>query len=466
MVFSFSPRLRVLRALALILTLASTYSVYAQIDVQSKTLPNGLTVYVKEDHRAPVLISMVWYKVGSSYESNGSTGISHLLEHMMFKGTPQYGLGVFDNLVTQNGGQSNAFTSTDFTAYFEQLSADKLPLAFDLESDRMRHLNLFQKDFDEEVKVVREERRMRTDNDPMAKLYEQFRSQAFVALPYHNPTVGWPADLDNVKVEDLRQWYQRWYAPNNAIVVVVGDVKADQVFALAEKYFGPLKPSILPAAKAQKELANPGLRQLSLKLPAQIPALLIAYNTPSALTDKNSIDPYALEVLSSILGGSDSARLSQNLVRHQELASSVDTDYDIYARLGTVFLIQAIPQRGVSIDRLKQAVQAQIKLLQDKPVSQAELEKVKRAVIADNVYQQDALDEMAGTIGSLIAVGSDWHEIDHSVTQIQKVSAADVQRVAQQYLVDNQETIGQLIPIASPSNALQTTPTAGDAYVR
>ena len=441
-------------------------SIFAQTTFQQKTLPNGLTIYVKEDHRAPVLISEVWYKVGGSYESNGKTGISHLLEHMMYKGTPKYGLGEFSHLIAENGGKENAFTYDDFTAYYQQLAADKLPLAFELEADRMRHLNLNAADFNEEIKVVREERRWRTDNNPIGRMSEQFLSQAYVALPYHTPTVGWPADLQNITVEDLRAWYQRWYAPNNAFIVVVGDVKADEVFNLAQKYFGPLKPLSLAPAKPQQELVNPGSRRINLCIPAQVPLLMIGYNVPTVISDKNSIDPYVLDVLSNILAGGNSARLPHNVVRHQELASSVNVDYELYKRFSSLFVIEAVPQQGVSIETLEKTIRTQIKLLQQKPVNAEELARVKRNVIANNIYQQDSIEDLAETVGTITAVGGNWREIDNYVTQVQKVTPQDVQRVAQQYLVPAQETVGVLTPL--PFNAqdvAQPSPT-GESYVR
>lgn len=462
----FDLSLKALRAGLCCSLLLLSGSIFAQTTFQQKTLSNGLTIYVKEDHRAPVLITEVWYKVGSSYESTGDTGISHLLEHMMFKGTPKHGLGEFSRLIAENGGQENAFTYDDFTAYYQQLAADKLPLSFELEADRMRHLNLNAADFNEEIKVVREERRWRTDNDPQGKMTEQFLSQAYVALPYHNPTVGWPADLQNITVEDLRAWYQRWYVPNNAFIVVVGDVKANDVFNLAEKYFGPLKPMTLPAAKPQQELVNPGSRRINLSIPAQVPMLMVGYNIPTVISAKNSIDPYALDVLSNILAGGDSARLPKNLVRKDELASSVNVSYELYKRFSSVFVIQAVPQKGVSIDTLEKAIRAQIKTLQQKPVSGEELARVKRNVMADNVYQQDSIENLAQLAGIITAVGSDWREIDNYVKEVQKVTSQDIQRVAQQYLVTTQETVGVLTPLPTTNVTTQSSSSNGESYVR
>ena len=222
----------------------------AETKVSEHVLGNGLKVLVKEDHRSPVAVSQVWYKVGSSYEPGGITGISHMLEHMMFKGTDKHAPGEFSRIIAENGGEENAFTGTDYTAYFQTMEASRLAVSFELEADRMRNLHLLPDELKKELQVVTEERRMRTDDNPQAKMQEHFNAMAYTNSPYKNPVIGWPSDIENYKVEDLQAWYQRWYAPNNATLVVVGDVQPKAVFALAEKYFGPLKPSELKADKA------------------------------------------------------------------------------------------------------------------------------------------------------------------------------------------------------------------------
>ncbi|HDJ86948.1 MAG TPA: insulinase family protein, partial [Chromatiales bacterium] len=208
--------------------------------VHEYRLDNGLRVLVKEDHRAPVVVSQVWYKVGSGDEHGGITGISHALEHMMFQGTAKHPAGEFSRIVAANGGRENAFTGRDYTAYFQLLAKDRLPVSFELESDRMRNLSLKEADFRKEIQVVMEERRLRTDDNPQALTYERFNAAAFVSSPYHHPVIGWMDDLRNLKIGDLRAWYRRWYAPNNATLVVVGDVDPQAVLRLAERYFGPL----------------------------------------------------------------------------------------------------------------------------------------------------------------------------------------------------------------------------------
>jgi zinc protease len=219
------------------------------------TLDNGLKVVVREDHRAPVVVSQIWYKVGSSYEAPGQTGLSHALEHMMFKGTEKIGPGEASLILRDLGAEENAFTSDDFTAYYQVLARDRLGVAFELEADRMANLRLPADEFTREIEVIKEERRMRTDDKPMSKAYERFKTIAYLASGYHTPTIGWMADLERMKVEELRHWYKSWYVPNNATLVVVGDVTPGEVKTLAQRYFGPIAKRDVPPAKIPLELA-------------------------------------------------------------------------------------------------------------------------------------------------------------------------------------------------------------------
>jgi len=418
----------------------------ATVKIEEFKLPNGLTVLVKPDHRAPVVISEVWYKVGSSYEHNGLTGLSHALEHMMFKGTAKYPNGAFLKLIAENGGQENAFTSHDYTGYYEELATDKLPLSFKLEADRMRNLSIKADDFAREIQVVQEERRLRIDNNPQAKTYERFLAAAFITNPYRQPVVGWPADLENMTAEDLRSWYKTWYAPNNAYLIVVGDVEPKKVFALAKKYFGPLKPSQLPIIKPHENLSPLGQRTVVVKTAAKLPLLLMGYNTPSFISTDNKQDTYALEVLAAILGGSNSSRLEQKLVRQDKTASFISVDYDLYSRLPGLFTIAAIPTNDHSVANLQQAIIKQIKQIKAKPVSHAELQRIKAQVIANNVYMQDSIATQASLIGKLVSAGATWNEINNYSEHIQKIIALDIQQVAKKYLIADSLTVTELKP--------------------
>ncbi|WP_455197976.1 M16 family metallopeptidase, partial [Kaarinaea lacus] len=283
--------------------------------VHEYRLANGLKILVKEDHRAPVVVSQIWYKAGSSYEHNGSTGVAHVLEHMMFKGTQKLGPNEFSKIISANGGRENAFTGKDYTAYFQQLEKSRLPISFELEADRMANLKLRAEDFEKEVKVVMEERRMRTDDKPRSLTYEHFIATAFVNSPYHHPIIGWMNDLENMTVDDMRQWYSNWYAPNNATLVVVGDVDPQQVLTLAREHYGKIPPGKVPDIKPQQEVEQNGIRRIVVKEPAQLSYLLMGYKVPVLKTAENDWEPYALEMLAHVLDGSDSSRFNRELIR-------------------------------------------------------------------------------------------------------------------------------------------------------
>ncbi len=411
------------------------------------TLDNGLKVIVKEDHRAPVVLSEIWYKVGSSYEPDGITGISHALEHMMFQGTAKYPETSFFNTIAENGGEQNAFTTADYTAYYQQLAKEKLALSFELEADRMQNLSLKSENFDKEIKVVQEERRLRTDNNPIAQAYERFQAAAYIANPYHHPVVGWASDLQHMNIQNVRDWYHSWYGPNNATLVVVGDVKPAEVKALAEKYFGHIKPIKTPEVKPVAALAPLGTREVNVNVPANLPYLMMGYNVDSLATSKDKWESYALEVLSGILSGSDSARLPKQLVRQQQIATQADTDYGLYSRLPTLFGFYGIPAQGHDMADLKQAFLQQIKTLQEQPVTKAELDRVKAMTIANKIYAQDSATYQAFLIGSLESVGLSWRDIDNYAKQINAVTPEQVQAVAKKYLVPERLTIAKLKPL-------------------
>lgn len=431
---------------------AAAFAVNAQ-DTSPATheyrLANGLKLIVREDHRAPVVVSQVWYKVGSSYENNGATGLSHVLEHMMFKGTRKHGPNQFSRIIAQNGGRENAFTGRDYTAYFQQLEKGRLAVSFELEADRMRNLKLNQEEFAKEVRVVMEERRLRTDDDPEALTYEQFNAAAFHNNPYRIPVIGWMGDLENLRVADLQTWYKTWYAPNNATLVVVGDVQPDAVFKLAKKYFGALKPASLPALKPHSEPEQIGLRRITVKAPAELPYLLMGYPAPvlKSVSASDAWEPYALEMLSALLSGGDSARLAKHLVRDQKIAANASAGYNLTARLPDMFMIDGTPARGRTIDELEQALRGEIKRLQDEPVSEAELARIKTQVVANEIYQRDSTFAQAMQIGTLETVGLNWRLMDSYVEKITAVTAQQVQQVARKYLIDDRLTIAVLEPL-------------------
>jgi len=412
-------------------------------------LDNGLQLIVKPDHRAPVVVSQVWYKVGSSYEHNGITGISHQLEHMMFKGTKTLGVNEFSKIIAKNGGSENAFTGRDYTAYFQTLEKDRLDVSFRLEADRMRNLIIDPAELEKEHSVVAEERRMRTDDDPDALLREAFNAAAFVNSPYDHPVIGWMSDIMNYEADDLREWYTKWYAPNNATVVVVGDVEPEAVYQLAKKYFGPLKPEKIASLKPQIEIEQIGKRTLIINAPAELPALILGWKVPvvKTIAEADVWEPYALEMITGILDGGDSARFSRYLVRGSEVAAGVGTGYNLFARLADVFMVAGTPATGKTIADLEAAIMQQILRLQTELVSEAELKRVQAQVVASAVYERDSVFYQAMQIGMLETVGLDWRLTDEYVAHIKQVTPEQVQAVAKKYFQDIGLTRGELVPL-------------------
>jgi zinc protease len=415
--------------------------------VHEYTFDNGLKLLVKEDHRAPVVVSQVWYKVGSSYEHDGYTGLSHALEHMMFKGTRKHPGGEFSRIVSENGGRENAFTGRDYTTYFQQLEKSRLPISFELEADRMRNLTLPADEFAKELKVVEEERRLRTEDNPEAFTEEQFNAAAFVTSPYHHPVIGWMNDLDAMQVADLRDWYRTWYAPNNATVVVVGDVDPAAVYQLARKYFGALKSSPMPVQKPRQEIEQNGERRITVKAPAQLPYVVMGYKVPVLRTATDDSEAYALEVLAGVLDGGDSARIPRHLIRDSQIAASASAGYNPYSRLADLFTLDGTPAPGHDIAELEQALRQQVQRLRDEPVTAAELDRIKTQVIAADVYQQDSVFYQAMQLGMLETVGLDWRLADEYVARVRAVTAEQVQAVARKYLTPDRLTVAVLDPL-------------------
>lgn len=420
-------------------------------DVSEFKLDNGLKLIVKEDHRAPVVVSQVWYKVGSSYEHNGITGISHVLEHMMFKGTENLEPNEFSQIIAENGGEQNAFTGRDYTAYFQKLHKDRLEVSFKHEADRMRHLIIDADELLKEREVVAEERRMRTDDNPQSLLRESFNAAAFMSSPYHHPVIGWMSDINHYEADDLRAWYQKWYAPNNATVVVAGDVEHKAVLDLAKKYFGPLKSEQIGSLKPQIEVEQKGLREIKVEAPAELPYLMMGWKIPVVATvrEENAWEPYALEVLAGILDGGNSARFAKELVREQQVATSVGAGNSLFSRLKDLFLVAGTPANGKSVDELKQAVFEQIDLIKNELVTQEELDRVKAQVVAEAVYERDSVFYQAMQIGMLETIGLNWKLSDQYVDNVKAVTAEQIQAVANKYFVDDKLTTAELVPLPS-----------------
>ena len=416
-------------------------------DTFESILPNGLKIIVKADARAPTVAHMVWYRAGSMDETNGTTGVAHVLEHMMFKGTRTVARGEFSRRVAAAGGRENAFTSRDYTAYFQQVHKSKLELVMQLEADRMANLQLTDAEFAKEIKVVMEERRLRTDDQPRALLYENLLAVAFKAHPYRVPVIGWMRDLETMTGEDARAWYRRWYAPNNAVLIVTGDVNAEDVVRLAKKYYGPIARKALPLRKAQDEPAQAGIRRVNLKAPAELPYIAMAWHAPRLVDIERDDDTYALDVLAGVLDGHDGARLSRNLVRGSRLASEAGAGYDNTARGPALFMLEGTPADGKSVEALEQALRGEVRRIADEGVSEEELKRVKAQVVAAQVYKRDSIFGQAMEIAQFEMTGLSHKQIDRALEKIRAVTAAQVKDVAGRYFGDDTLTVGTLTPL-------------------
>jgi zinc protease len=438
----------------------------ATANVHEYQLDNGLKILVKEDHRAPVVVSQVWYKVGSSYEHDGITGVSHALEHMMFKGTEKYPPGQFSRIISENGGRDNAFTGSDYTAYFQTLEKSRLHISFELEADRMRNLTLPEEEFLKEIEVVKEERRWRTEDKPQSYTYEISNATAFQTSPYRFPVIGWMQDLDNMTIEDLSAWYQKWYAPNNATLVVVGDVNSDEVFELAKKHFGPLPAGEPITMKVLNEVEQIGAKRVKVKRPAELPYLIMSYKTPviepGSEDDSNwSWEPYALEVLSGILDGGNSARIASRMIRGSEVAASADAGYRMASRLDNLFMFSGTPANGKSVHDLEVSFRKEILDVQTNPVTEEEMQRVKAQVISSDVYEKDSVFYQAMTLGTLETLGLSWKLADKYVERVNSITAEQVMEVAKKYLNDDHLTVAELDPLPMDSVQKRRPPAGG-----
>jgi zinc protease len=422
-------------------------SLAAAEPAQEFMLGNGMKIIVKEDHRAPTAAHMIWYRIGSMDELNGTTGVAHALEHMMFKGTKSLKPGEFSARVAALGGRENAFTSKDYTGYYQQIEKSRLEAVMALEADRMANLVFDKEEFSREIRVVMEERRLRTEDQPQGKLNEALNAAAFIAHPYHNPIVGWMDDLRNMTVDDARAWHDRWYAPNNATMVVTGDVDAQQVKALAEKHFGKITPKRIPVTKPQEEPVQEGIRRVTVKAPAENPYVALAFKAPTLRDVEKDDDVHALDVLSAVLDGFDNARLPARLVRTQRVANSVGASYSANARGPVLFVLDGVPAAGTSTEQLEKLLRDEVKRIAQEGVTEDELRRVKNQLIASQIYKRDSIFGQAMEIGVMEMTGISHRQIDRIIEKLGQVTAQQVQAVAAKYFNDDQLTVATLVPL-------------------
>lgn len=425
---------------------APLYAQDLHLETYEYKLENGLKVIVRIDQRAPVVTSQIWYKVGSSYEPNGLTGLSHLLEHMMFKGTPRYPEGEFAKQITSVGGELNAFTSYDFTGYYAVLPATYLPLSFELEADRMQNILLDNpEEFEREKQVVIEERRLRIDDVPSRVAFEQLMAATFTHNPYRQPIIGWASDLNNLSLEAAKNWYHTWYTPNNAILIVIGDVTPETVFNWAQQAFGHIPAHPVPAVITDEDTFY-NQKRVSVRIPAKLPHLYMAYPAPVMASTDTLWEPPALALLASILEGGNSARFAKTLVREKEVAVTASASYNPFMRQTNALVISAIPAQGKKLEELEAAIALEIDKLKTTLVSPAELERARNQFIADQIYKMDSIDTQAIEIGSLEAVNIPWKMLDEFIAHIQLITPEQIQAVAKKYFDIHKQTVTWLEP--------------------
>jgi len=417
-------------------------------------LENGLKVVIKEDHRAPVAMTQIWYRVGSADEPTDKGGISHVLEHMMFKGTTDVSSDDYERLIAKFGGINNAFTSYDYTGYYELFPANRMPLALELEADRMKNLTFDDKEFAKEHQVVMEERRQRTDDNPLAKAYESFRLLALPDSPKGESVIGPMSELESIKLSDLTNWYKTWYAPNNATLVIVGDVQPQDVLAQVKRYFGTLAPSDVPKRNAVTQKGFRGYQKVESEQAVQVPVLLMGYNVPSLVTAgaNDEKQAYALSLAQDVLDGGLSARLESRLIREQGLLTTVGTSYDLLDRGDGLFLIQATPREGVSLEQAQQAITSEIEKLKTDPIAADEISRAKTNTVTGLVYAQDSMEGQARMIGSLQSIGLDDRLLAKLPTKLDSISVDDIQAASKKYLVKNNLTVMHIVPPKEKQN--------------
>lgn len=436
------------------------------------TLTNGMTLIVKPDRRAPTAVHMVWLRVGSMDEVDGTSGVAHVLEHMLFKGTATLVPGEFSRRVAALGGRENAFTARDYTGYYQQIPSSRLDDVMRLEADRFANNQWADDEFKREIEVVKEERRLRTEDAPRALMSEAMNAVTFVASPYRRPIVGWMSDLDAMTPDDVRAFYRRWYTPANAAVVVAGDVDVDAVRALAEKHYGAIAARPLPERKPRLEPLQAGMRRLDFKAPAEQAYVSLAFKVPSlaqldapSANDAASNDALALTVLSAVLDGYSGARLDRALTQgNQRVADSAGAYNGLMGRGPQLFVLYGTPAQGRSAAEVEAALRAQVARVAQDGVSESELARVKTQWVASEVYKLDSVFNQARELGSYWAQGQPLDAGERTIARLRAVTAAQVQSVAARYFGDDQLTVATLLPQPVQPNRPARTPPAGSRH--
>lgn len=409
--------------------------------VQEAVLDNGLKILLLEDHKSPAVTFQVWYRVGGRNEKDGKSGLAHFLEHMLFKGTPTTGPEEYSRIIAKNGGRSNAFTTADMTVYFATMSRDKIHIQLELEADRMANALLGDTYFEPEKKVIQEERRLRTEDNPGSALYELAASVAYTIHPYRRPVVGWMEDIQALSRQDMVDFYKLYYAPNNAVIVMVGAFDSADMLGRIKSAFGKIPRGAEPPKLSVVEPPQRGEKRVSLKKEAELPILLLFHHAPNL----HHGDSFALDLLSMVLAGGKSARLYQELVYRKQWVRGIDADYSAVSMDATGFALSAQLLPGVQLAQVEREIERQLDRVKTELVSERELRKAKNQIEAAFIFAQDSIFGQAMKLGYYEMVGG-WRLVDGYLDGLRKVSREDLRRVAQKYLHADNRTVGTLIP--------------------
>ena len=428
--------------ISLVVSLVLVSGTVHATNVREFVLDNGLKVLMLEDHKSPAVTFQVWYRAGSRNEKDGKSGLAHFLEHMMFKGTPKTQPEEYSRIIAKNGGRSNAFTSTDVTVYFATMSRDKIGIQLELEAERMTQALLSEKYFEPEKKVIQEERRLRTEDNPVSALAEVANAVAYTVHPYRRPIIGWMDDIQNLTRQDMLEFYRQYYSPNNAFIVVTGDFSTEELLPKIKAAYAKIPRGPEPPKVRAQEPAQKGERRVVFKKEAELPFLLMFYHAPNL----NHPDNFALDVLTVVLAGGRSSRLYHDLVYQKRLTRGVDADYSSVSIDPSGVSISAQLMPGTEPAAVELEIDRALEALRSKLISERELQKAKNQIEANFVFSQDSIFGQAMKIGYYEATGG-WRRMDDYLDGIRGVSREDIRRVARQYLDRDRRTVGTLVPI-------------------
>ncbi len=419
------------------------------------TLDNGMQVVVITNRRAPVVTHHVWYRIGSADSPLGKSGLPHFHEHLMFKATDKMESGEFSQEVARNGGNDNAFTGPDYTGYFQTIARDRLELVMRMEADRMTNLVLGEDEVLRERDVVLEERSMRVDNDPGSRFAEQLNAAQFLHHPYRMPVIGWRHEIEEYSREDSLDFYRTWYAPNNAVLLVAGDIDAAELKPLAERYYGVIPSREIPDRKRVEEPPQLAAREIVMTDPrVRQPSLIRSYLAPSFNTGETR-HAYPLDVFAEILGGTSTSRLYRALVIDQKIATSAGAYYRGSSLDLATFRIYASPRPGVTMDELEAAVDAELQRLKDEPITDDEVDRATKRLVAEAVYARDSLSSAVRSFGIALTTGRTVDDVEAWPERIESVTAKQINEAAAFVLKAEQSVTGKLLPATTDDGAMQ-----------